>query len=351
MPEALAMKQVKVWDLFVRFFHWGLAAAVLGSFLSSDKDAWVHVHARIGLAVLALVVARVAWGFMGSPHALFSAFVRGPRTVLAYAREMAAGRPRPHLSHNPMGGAMVVALLAVLLGLVATGALVYAGPEFGGLLAGVLTKRTAKGIKEVHEALSGGLIALLVTHLAGVLVSSVLERQNLVGGMVTGWKRDPDGAGEPDRPLHDAPVRAFAAMLFGLVATLGVALLLGVPARAHAATPVANDLLREYEAAARKENPSFKGFDAAEGRRLYDATHVQDGAPVSCATCHTANPRQPGITPAGKRVEPLAPSANPDRLTDRRDVEKWFKRNCKQVLGRECTAAEKGHFITYLLGA
>jgi Domain of unknown function (DUF1924) len=58
-----------------------------------------------------------------------------------------------------------------------------------------------------------------------------------------------------------------------------------------------------------------------------------------------------GLTPAGKVVEPLAPSANPDRLTDRRDVEKWFKRNCKQVLGRECTAVEKGHFITFLLGA
>jgi hypothetical protein len=58
-----------------------------------------------------------------------------------------------------------------------------------------------------------------------------------------------------------------------------------------------------------------------------------------------------GLTPAGKVVEPLAPAANPARLTDRSEVEKWFKRNCKQVVGRECTAEEQGHVITWLLGA
>ena len=63
----------------------------------------------------------------------------------------------------------------------------------------------------------------------------------------------------------------------------------------------------------------------------------------------TGDPRGRGRTPVGKVVEPLAPAANPDRLTDRREVEKWFKRNCTQVMGRECTAEEKGHFLTYLL--
>ena len=105
----------------------------------------------------------------------------------------------------------------------------------------------------------------------------------------------------------------------------------------------------EYEALARREDPVFGGFSAAEGRRIYFAEHVQEGRTVSCATCHTGDPRRPGRTPAGKVVEPLAPAANPDRLTDRDDVEKWFKRNCKQVLGRECSAAEKGHFVTFLL--
>ncbi len=341
---------VKVWDLFVRFFHWALGLAVLGSFLTSEQDGLVHWHARIGLAVLALVAARVAWGFLGPQPARFSAFVRGPRAVLAYAKEMLGGRPRPHLSHNPLGGAMVVALLGVLLGLVVTGSLVYAGPEFAGPLTGHVSRSTARALKEVHEGFSGALIALVVAHVAGVSLSSLLERQNLVKGTVTGWKRDPAGTARPAPALAAAPVRLAAAVLLGAAATVGLALLLGIPAKAHAAAPLAQELLREYEAVARRESPSFAGFQAAEGRRIYEATHVQDGAPVSCATCHTADPRQRGTTPAGKLVDPLAPSANPVRLTDRREVEKWFKRNCKQVMGRECTAAEKGHFVTYLLG-
>lgn len=344
------MRQVKVWDPFVRIFHWGLALAVLGSFLTSEKDRLVHLHARIGLVVLGLVMARVAWGFVGSPAARFSSFVRGPRAVLEYAREMVRGRPSLHRSHNPMGGAMVVALLAVLLGLAATGALSYAGPEFGGPLAGHLARRSAHDLKEVHEALTGALLALIAVHVAGVAVSSFLERQNLVKGMVTGWKRDPAGEREPAPAAAMAAGRLAAALLTGAAVVVGLALLLGLPGKAWAA-PVAAELLRDYEATARKENPSFQGFQAAEGRRIYDAVHVQDGAPVSCSTCHTANPRQRGLTPAGKVVEPLAPAANPDRFTNRHEVEKWFKRNCKQVMGRECTAAEKGHFLTFLLGA
>jgi hypothetical protein len=122
-----------------------------------------------------------------------------------------------------------------------------------------------------------------------------------------------------------------------------------LPHRAQAAAPVAPELLREYDAAARKENPSFRGFSAEAGRRIYFAEHVNGAERASCASCHTADPRQRGRTPAGKVVDPLAPSANPDRLTDRADVEKWFKRNCKQVMGRECTAEEKGNFLTFIL--
>jgi cytochrome b len=347
--EARDMRQVKVWDLFVRLFHWGLALAVLGSFLTSERDALVHAHAAIGLAVLALVATRVAWGFLGTPPARFAAFVRGPRQVLAYARQMVKGRPPAHLSHNPLGGAMIVALGSVLLGLVATGALVYAGPGFGGALAGHLGKRTAHGIGEVHEALSGALLALIGAHVAGVLLSSLLERQNLPMGMITGWKRDPAG-GEAPAPRPGALVaRLGAALLVGVAATVGLGLLLGLPARARAASPVAQELLRGYEAAARLDDPGFRAFQPAEGGRIYATTHLRDGAPIACATCHTSDPRRAGVTPAGKRVEPLAPSANPERLTDGREVEKWFRRNCTQVLGRECTAAEKGHFLAFLL--
>ena len=345
------MAKVKVWDRFVRLFHWGLALLVLGSFLTSDRDSLVGTHVRLGLLVVALVVARIVWGVIGSPPARFRAFVRRPREVLAYARAMARGRPPIHLSHNPLGGVMVIALVTVILGLAATGTLVYAGPEFEGPLAGFLSKRDAKAIEEVHEALSGALAFLVAAHVAGVLASSLLERQNLIAGMFTGWKRAPSTQTEPVvvRRQRLLPLAGATALALGAAAALGLAILLGLPQRAHAAAPVVAELLREHEAAARKENPGFTGFSAAEGRRIYFSEHPSEGRLVSCASCHTADPRQRGRTPAGKIVDPLAPAANPDRLTDRADVEKWFRRNCKQVLGRECTAEEKGHFLTFLV--
>jgi cytochrome b len=347
------MKKVKVWDLFVRLFHGGLGLLVLGSFLTSDDDRLTGVHVKIGLGVLALVLARVAWGFFGTEHARFRAFVRRPREVLAYARALGAGRPPVHLSHNPLGGAMVVALLAVLGGLVATGAVAYAGPEFSGPLTGVVSKATAHAVKEVHEGLTSVLLALIAAHVAGVLFSSWRERQNLVAGMVTGWKAAPDAApaGAPPPRRGARAFRAAGALALGAVAAVTLALALGIPRRAGAASPVAAELLREYDAEARRARPAFTGFSAEEGRRLYFREFVQEGQRVSCSACHTADPRARGLTPAGKVVEPLAPAANPARLADRAEVEKWFKRNCKQVVGRECTAEEKGHFVTWLLGA
>jgi hypothetical protein len=182
-----------------------------------------------------------------------------------------------------------------------------------------------------------------------VLLSSVLERQNLVAGMVTGWKRAP--AGHPPPARTPIASRVAATLLAGAAAALALAVLLGFPVRSHAAGDVAAGLLRDYEASARRRDPAFRGFSAEEGRRIYLAEFPGDGGKVSCATCHTRDPRATGRTPIGKVVEPLAPAANPARFTDRADVEKWFKRNCKQVMGRECTAAEKGHFLTFLLGS
>jgi cytochrome b len=347
------MKQVKVWDPFVRLSHWGLGLLVLGSFLTSEKDRLVGVHVKLGLAVLAIVTARVFWGFFGPEPARFRAFVKRPGEILDYARSLLRGRPPLHLSHNPLGGAMVVTLLATLLGLVVTGAVVWMGPAFRGPLADVLSRHDAKMVKEVHEALSGFLLGLVGAHVAGVLFSSWREGQNLVKGMITGRKLAPPEVLAAPRPAR-AP-RLVAAVLVG-VAAVGLAVGVGLPLRARAAPPMgasatATALLEEYEAEARRQRPGFTGFSAEEGKKLHLSTHAQDGQTVSCATCHTANPRATGLTPAGKVVEPLAPAANPARLSDRGEVEKWFKRNCKQVLGRECTAEEKGHFVTWLLGA
>lgn len=337
--------KVKVWDGAVRLFHWALGAAVLAAFLTSEEDEWLPLHVRVGLVVLGLVVFRVGWGLWGGGHARFADFVRTPREVLAYLRDYVRGRPGRHLGHNPLGGAMVVAFLLVLLGLVATGTVIALGPEWDGALAGVLTRRQVHGIKELHEGLSGALLAMIGAHVAGILVSSVLERQNLVLAMITGFKRA-DGEATP------APVRKALALRLTVAILLAFAIVRGLSALLPAAVAQAavppGALLARYEAQARAESPDFTGFSAERGSAFYRATHDAGGKPTSCATCHGAEPTKPGRTPVGKRLEPFAPSATPERFTDEANVEKWFGRNCKQVLGRVCTAREKGDLITWL---
>ncbi|MGB2831508.1 MAG: DUF1924 domain-containing protein [Methylotenera sp.] len=117
---------------------------------------------------------------------------------------------------------------------------------------------------------------------------------------------------------------------------------------AFAATP--QELLKQYEVQAKQENAAFTGFSADRGANFFKTERLHsDGKKVSCSTCHTADPRNQGKTRANKVIEPMAPSVNPQRFTDAAKVEKWFGRNCKDVLERSCTAQEKGDYIQYLL--
>ena len=91
------------------------------------------------------------------------------------------------------------------------------------------------------------------------------------------------------------------------------------------------------------------GASAARGEAFFHAKITRDGKTVSCASCHTDNPKAIGKTRANKAIEPLAPVANRERLTDAAKVEKWFKRNCKDVLARECSVQEKADFVAFLI--
>jgi len=112
-----------------------------------------------------------------------------------------------------------------------------------------------------------------------------------------------------------------------------------------------DSILAGYHAAAKRADPAFTGFSAARGEALFRAS-PNGGKPdtPSCTTCHTTAPQNRGRTRAGKEIDPIAVSATPRRFTDPADVEKWFTRNCKSVLGRECSAVEKGDFITFMMG-
>lgn len=115
--------------------------------------------------------------------------------------------------------------------------------------------------------------------------------------------------------------------------------------KASAATPA--EIQRSFETSARASAPGFSGFSAERGRQFFSSTHGNDW---SCATCHTSSPAATGKhAKTGKEIAPLAPAANPQRFADAAKVDKWFNRNCNDVLGRVCTAQEKGDVLAYLM--
>ena len=120
---------------------------------------------------------------------------------------------------------------------------------------------------------------------------------------------------------------------------------LASPSAAWAATPA--DIAQTYGNEARQASPQFDGFSATRGRTFFQSPH---GGEWSCSSCHTSNPLGTGKhARTGKSIAPLAPAADPERFTDSGVVAKWFRRNCNDVLGRLCTAKEKGDVLQYLM--
>ncbi|MGL5012124.1 MAG: cytochrome b/b6 domain-containing protein [Paracoccaceae bacterium] len=177
-------RMVKVWDLGVRLFHWGLVAGVLAAYLSEDSRS---LHRIFGYIVMGLIAFRLIWGLVGTYHARFTSFVPGPVRLMRYLRDIAQRREARYLGHNPAGAAMIVALLLVLAGISATGWMMGTDAWFG-----------VEWVEHAHEWLVNGLIVLVLLHLGGVALASLRHRENLVKAMVTGLKA-------ADDPAHSAP--------------------------------------------------------------------------------------------------------------------------------------------------
>lgn len=127
---------------------------------------------------------------------------------------------------------------------------------------------------------------------------------------------------------------------------VAIVLLLAAVATTTAAAETPADIANGYQAEAQRAEPGFAGPSAARGAELFRTVHGD----WSCTSCHTADPRQPGRhARTGKTIAPLAPAANAERFTSLATVEKWFRRNCRDVIGRECTAQEKGDVLAYLM--
>jgi cytochrome b len=165
---------MKVWDPLVRFAHWGLAAAVMLALVSSDDR---KLHEAAGYAALGIVGLRIIWGFIGPTHARFASFVRPPREVLAYLRDLLRFRARRYIGHNPAGGAMIVALLVLVLAAGVSGWMSETDRFFG-----------VSWIEDLHAGSANLLMFLVIGHVMGVLASSMLHGENLIRAMITGRK-------------------------------------------------------------------------------------------------------------------------------------------------------------------
>jgi cytochrome b len=161
----------------VRICHWTLVAAIALAWLT--RHGALGVHEPAGYVALGIVGARIAWGFTGAGHARFSDFVRSPARTWAYAALVLQQREPRHVGHNPLGGWMILALLAVTALAAASGWL-YATDRFWGV----------GWVAALHELLSDLLLALIALHIAGVLLTSRRQRENLIAAMLHGRKRD-----------------------------------------------------------------------------------------------------------------------------------------------------------------
>lgn len=183
------MDKVLIWDWPVRIGHWLLVGAFALAWITGDSEEWRLVHAFAGGTVVGVILFRLLWGFAGTRHARFASFVRGPGAVLDYVLGLLRGAESKYAGHNAAGGWAIVALLTLGLLTGASGWLVY--QDMGG-----------EWLEEVHEALATGMLAVAALHVAGVVVSSLAHRENLVRAMFTGLKHGrPDDAIAGTRPL------------------------------------------------------------------------------------------------------------------------------------------------------
>jgi cytochrome b len=178
MSPKQGRKMVRVWDLYVRLFHWSLVAAVSWAwFGAKDPDA---LHAVAGYTACGLLASRLIWGVVGFSYARFSSFVKRPKVVIDYLRSIARGNEARYLGHNPAGGAMIVALLTLICATCASGGLLNTDAFWGD-----------ERLQAVHQIFADGLLILVAIHIAGVLLASFHHKENLVWAMITGRKRKP----------------------------------------------------------------------------------------------------------------------------------------------------------------
>ncbi|AQH05138.1 cytochrome B (plasmid) [Burkholderia sp. KK1] len=193
-------KQILVWDAPVRVFHWLLVVCFVGAYATGESERWRLVHLTLGYTAAALVAFRIVWGLIGTRYARFSSFVRGPTAAASYLMELARGRHASYVGHNPAGGIAILMLLIIAIAISFTGWAAY--NDIGGA-----------PMEELHEGAVNVMLALVALHVLGVIVGSLLHRENLVWAMISGRK-----SGRIEDGIHDAWRTVAVALIAAVLA-------------------------------------------------------------------------------------------------------------------------------------
>ncbi len=175
-------QRILVWDVPTRVFHWLLALSFAGAYLTAESERYRDIHVGFGYTLLGLIAFRLLWGFFGTRYAQFRSFLFKPGEIVAYSLSLLKGKPAHYPGHNPLGSVGIWLLLGLGTLSGASGVLLF--EDIGGDM-----------LEEVHEVASNAMLAIVLVHIAGVVASSVLHRENLVRAMITGLKSADPGQG------------------------------------------------------------------------------------------------------------------------------------------------------------
>lgn len=179
---------IRAWDPLIRIFHWSLVLSFALAFITEDD--WLSLHVQAGYAVSLLIGFRLIWGLIGTRQARFFTFIKSPAAVMSYFRQMLSLNVPHYLGHNPVAAAMVVALLCSIALTAFTGMVTIASEGQGPLASTIFASWRGDWMEDVHEFFANFTLILIIAHVSGVVLSSLLEGENLVKAMITGSKKN-----------------------------------------------------------------------------------------------------------------------------------------------------------------
>lgn len=204
------MQTVRVWDIPVRLFHWLLVLAVLAQFITAKLGGnWMEWHQKIGFCVLGLILFRVVWGLVGNHHARFVNFVRGPATVIQYARGLFKPDSSRSIGHNPIGAWSMLTLLVALAFQVGTGFFSNDDILLEGPYASTVSKALSDQLTSLHKLNSDLILFLIALHVAAIIFYTVYKKEKLIKAMFSGEKIINTSTGEPNEAKMPESARPY----------------------------------------------------------------------------------------------------------------------------------------------